>query len=709
MLRIRSRHGVILPIVLVVIGLLSLTMAGFVFFVRAETAGTFAFTEGQQARLAAESGLEEFVAMARVEKHNAAAWYDNPARFRSALVWSSAYDRENDPVRKGTPRRELSSDGKTPAEAWRYAIVAPNLEDNAKTIRYGVTPEASKLNLNTATDEQLQQFMLPLLTALQIDNPQELINALLDWRDTDDEPREGGAESEYYGTLKPPYRAKNGRIDTVEELLLVKGFNAIVLYGEDTNGNGLLDPNEDDGDASDPTYDNADGLLNFGIAPFLTVSGREPDTSLDNKQRINLNAQPQLIQQLIQQNIEEGTLSDATIVFIMQVKQRNIPLRSPADLFAGVVAIEEQPADGTEGGEQNPQGDGENGDGGGGEKSTAGSQQDGQDGKNPADMGGGDGQEIKEDPNKQDDPSKKDNQSRVLGEKVERRMQSRRGDTGSKSGGGNSQDGSSQDEIRRQIEDAIARKNGSSGGGQSGGGSQNSGGNGSKNPGRGGSQPGDGQKPGNDGKSPSSDDTAGQIRDAIQRSQQALRGGRNGSPTSQPSRGAGSSSGGGITEDVVAFLQTSPITPDEMAIIMDRFTTRQQVGAEGIEGLININTAPTRVLAVLPGLTPESIAALVDARKTLSPQQLATTAWPLTSGAVDPVTFGRIAPYITTKAYQFHVEVLGYADHLKIARRYEWIVEMLGPLPQVRYQRDLTSLGFSWPVDDDSVVVTQGR
>ena len=80
------RRGIILPVVLVIIGLLTLTMAGFIFFVRAETSGTIAYADAQQARLAAESGLEELVALLRLEPHNVVAWYDTPSRFRHALV-----------------------------------------------------------------------------------------------------------------------------------------------------------------------------------------------------------------------------------------------------------------------------------------------------------------------------------------------------------------------------------------------------------------------------------------------------------------------------------------------------------------------------------------------------------------------------------------------------------------------------------------------
>ena len=59
----RRQPAVILPVVLILIALLSLTMAGFVFFVRAEAEGITAYTDGQQARLAAESGLEEIIAL----------------------------------------------------------------------------------------------------------------------------------------------------------------------------------------------------------------------------------------------------------------------------------------------------------------------------------------------------------------------------------------------------------------------------------------------------------------------------------------------------------------------------------------------------------------------------------------------------------------------------------------------------------------------
>mgnify|MGYP000473525683 CR=1 FL=1 len=52
------------------------------------------------------------------------------------------------------------------------------------------------------------------------------------WIDDDSEVRYDGAETDdYYATLDPPYVAKNGPLDTVGELLLIRGFSRAILYG----------------------------------------------------------------------------------------------------------------------------------------------------------------------------------------------------------------------------------------------------------------------------------------------------------------------------------------------------------------------------------------------------------------------------------------------------------------------------------------------
>lgn len=150
---------------------------------------------------------------------------------------------------------------------------------------FGFVDEASKLNLNTATLEMLQA--LPGMTP-------ELAAAVLDWRDEDDNVTAGGAESELYLRRTPAYRCKNARFETIEELRLVFGVTLDILYGEDTNLNGVLDQNENDGDLSPPT-DNRDGRLDPGLLEYVTVHSRQPNTRADGSPRINLNTgRPQL-------------------------------------------------------------------------------------------------------------------------------------------------------------------------------------------------------------------------------------------------------------------------------------------------------------------------------------------------------------------------------------------------------------------------------
>ena len=58
-----------------------------------------------------------------------------------------------------------------------------------------------------------------------------IVDSIMDWRDTDKAHRLNGAEDDYYQTLNPPYKAKNGRLDSPEELLLIRGITPDYYYG----------------------------------------------------------------------------------------------------------------------------------------------------------------------------------------------------------------------------------------------------------------------------------------------------------------------------------------------------------------------------------------------------------------------------------------------------------------------------------------------
>ncbi|HEY9172408.1 MAG TPA: hypothetical protein VI136_09010, partial [Verrucomicrobiae bacterium] len=170
---------------------------------------------------------------------------------------------------------------------------------NLTTPAFGLVDEASKINLNAPwLTADLIQY-LPGMTL-------ELAGAIMDWRDSDSTiSTNGGAEDETYSRLTQPYKAKNAPFESVEELRLVYGMTAEILYGEDANLNGILDANENDGDNS-PPYDNRDGRLDRGLMEYFTVYSREPAVGT------NINTQADV------QALLETAFSQSRVTEIMQ-------------------------------------------------------------------------------------------------------------------------------------------------------------------------------------------------------------------------------------------------------------------------------------------------------------------------------------------------------------------------------------------------------
>ncbi len=149
------------------------------------------------------------------------------------------------------------------ATFWLIGRDTNDLESSAQGDHpvWGLVDEASKVNLNNATAAMLQN--LPQMTA-------NLAAAMYDWQSTNSTPSAGGAKSETYSALNPPYLCKCAPYDTIDELSLVYGLNMDYLYGEDANLNGILDPNENDGTLTPPN-DNQDGILDPGLLEYVTV------------------------------------------------------------------------------------------------------------------------------------------------------------------------------------------------------------------------------------------------------------------------------------------------------------------------------------------------------------------------------------------------------------------------------------------------------
>lgn len=136
----------------------------------------------------------------------------------------------------------------------------------------------SRINLNLATKTQLL-----LVPDISIDT----VDAILDWRDEDDEVQGIGAERSFYEGRDLEYIPRNGPFKSIAELELVAGAWPEFVRGEDWNLNDRLDPGEDDGETSAPD-DDADGILDPGWAGYLTARSIDSPLGLSGLPRIDL-------------------------------------------------------------------------------------------------------------------------------------------------------------------------------------------------------------------------------------------------------------------------------------------------------------------------------------------------------------------------------------------------------------------------------------
>lgn len=202
------------------------------------------------------------------------------------------------------------------ATAWFLGRAADSA--NGTTREYALVDEASKLNLNTATVDMLR--MLPGMT-------DELAASIIDWRDADDDVTSNGAESSTYLAQQPSYSCKNAPFESVEELAMVYGATREILYGEDANLNGVLDPNEDDGSRSLPE-DNSDGKLDPGILEYVTVFSREANKRADGTARVNVSRMNDEVRTLLTENLSESRAAE-----IMVRIGPGVTLRSPLEFY----------------------------------------------------------------------------------------------------------------------------------------------------------------------------------------------------------------------------------------------------------------------------------------------------------------------------------------------------------------------------------------
>jgi len=264
----QPREGSALLAVLVIVAMLSLAAYSYSELMLSEYEAAIRTGRMTESRLLADSGVEWTLSvMSLMSSEEPPDLFNNPEQFHQILVQAGNEERP----------------------AGYFSVVAPVTDVSSETgVRFGLRNESAKLNLNALansglTEDELRFFLMEIPSMTE-----SVADAILDWIDADEEPRYYGAEAEVYANLLPPRTPKNAPLLSLDELMGVDGVTAGLLFGEDTNRNGLLDANEDDGGASEP-FDNADGVLDAGWSDYLTVTARENNLRLDGSPKIPLN------------------------------------------------------------------------------------------------------------------------------------------------------------------------------------------------------------------------------------------------------------------------------------------------------------------------------------------------------------------------------------------------------------------------------------
>src|SRR5450631_1387729 len=138
-----------------------------------------------------------YLALAGIEKAKALLYRDVQDRSRSQKNHSGNFYNDAQQFRE------------VPFGRGVFNVIRRGRADEGGGIVFGVSDEESRLNVNTASADELAKLknMTP-----------DVATAIVNWRGGDNTTV--AAEAQYYAGLQPPYQPRNGPFQTVRELLM---------------------------------------------------------------------------------------------------------------------------------------------------------------------------------------------------------------------------------------------------------------------------------------------------------------------------------------------------------------------------------------------------------------------------------------------------------------------------------------------------------
>lgn len=199
----RAQNGSALIVALWVLLILSLLVAGFAFDMYIEAGITSFYRKRLRSQYLAQAGME-YAKLVLAQS------------FRAKEEIKDENMDEEEYIRALNLARGLAITG-----------LSRDLGEGKFTL--DIVPEQGRRNVNTISDEDWQEILDQ--AGVPQEKWDELIACFRDWIDQDDEHRLNGAESDDPFYKRRNYKCKNAPVDTVDELLLIKGFSPSLLYG----------------------------------------------------------------------------------------------------------------------------------------------------------------------------------------------------------------------------------------------------------------------------------------------------------------------------------------------------------------------------------------------------------------------------------------------------------------------------------------------
>lgn len=266
---IRSERGIALLMVIWVLIILMAIVLSYSYATRTETNSTLYYKEGIEKKFLAEAGVERGI----MEIFYRNVYKNQSINIEGREVWKADNTHYKDQTGGG------------------YYTVA-------------VMDESGKVDINTGSDVILKNLFMN--SGVSEKDADAIVDSIMDWKDADDLQRLNGTESDYYMSLPTPYKAKNAPFDTPEELMLVKGMTAEILYG---------------------------GKEKKGIIDFLTVNSKSGS--------LNINAVPKEVLMAvpgITPEIADGVVSYREGKMINNLSEAGIPAQSAQYFNTGEVS-----------------------------------------------------------------------------------------------------------------------------------------------------------------------------------------------------------------------------------------------------------------------------------------------------------------------------------------------------------------------------------